>query len=132
LGVRRFFQNQINVLIFSILHGIFSLYIRVRQLWNRICYQISSVLYYHHGTPQYIKRDITALKKKPNHLSVILKLEENHRAKADLERLIDEVAEIATWCACAEIPMLSVYEKTGMLDLRKGHIVSRLTTSQES
>ena len=55
------------------------------------------------------------MKKKPNHLSVILKLEENHRAKADVERLIDEVAEIATWCACAEIPLLSVYEKTGII-----------------
>ena len=54
-----------------------------------------------------------ALRRKPDHLSVILKAEENNRAKTDVERLIDEVAEIATWCACAEIPMLSVYEKTG-------------------
>jgi hypothetical protein len=26
---------------------------------------------------------------------------------------MDEVAEIAAWCACVGIPMLSVYEKTG-------------------
>ncbi|KAH8736759.1 Decaprenyl diphosphate synthase-like protein [Ilyonectria robusta] len=115
LGVRRFLKNQMHVLIFAVLHGIFSLYIRVRQMWNILCYQVSSVFYYHHGTPQYIKRDVMALKKKPKHLSVILKAKENHRAKADVERLIDEVAEIATWCACAEIPMLSVYEKTGIL-----------------
>lgn len=76
-------------------------------------YQVSSVVKYHHGTPQYIKKDLLGLSKKPKHLSVILKLEENHRTKADVERLLDEVAEIATWCACAEIPMLSVYEKTG-------------------
>lgn len=55
-----------------------------------------------------------ALKRKPEHLSVILKVDETRRAKGSLERLIDEVAEIATWSACAEIPMLSVYEKTGM------------------
>ncbi|KAM5356214.1 hypothetical protein ACJ41O_002860 [Fusarium nematophilum] len=115
LGLRRFVLNQIHVLIFAVMHGIFSLYIKMRQMWNVVGYQISSVLKYHHGTPQYIQKDVMALKKKPKHLSVILKLEENHRTKADLERLLDEVAEIATWCACAEIPMLSVYEKTGIL-----------------
>jgi dehydrodolichyl diphosphate syntase complex subunit NUS1 len=97
------------------MHGIFSLYIKLRQTWNVVGYQVSSVVKYHHGTPQYIKKDLLGLSKKPKHLSVILKLEENHRTKADVERLLDEVAEIATWCACAEIPMLSVYEKTGIL-----------------
>ena len=28
---------------------------------------------------------------------------------------MDEVAEIAAWCSCVGIPMLSVYEKTGMM-----------------
>lgn len=91
-------------------------------MWNLLSYQITSVVKYHHGTPQYIKRDIVALKKKPNHLSVILKLGENNRTKADIERLIDEVAEIATWCACAEIPMLSVYEKTGAISRCLGYL----------
>lgn len=82
-------------------------------MWNVVCYQASSVLYYHHATPQYIRRDVGGLDKKPNHLSAILKVEENQRVKADLDRLIEETAELATWCACANIPMLSVYEKTG-------------------
>lgn len=82
-------------------------------MWNVVSYQISSVLYYHHGTPQYIQKDVLGLSKKPKHLSVILRAEQNQRPKADLDRLIDEAAEIATWCACAGIPMLSVYEKTG-------------------
>lgn len=51
----------------------------------------------------------------PKHLSAILKTEGNHRAKNDLDRLIEETAELATWCACAEIPMLSIYEKSGEL-----------------
>ena len=113
LGVRRFLQNQLHVLIFAILHGIFSLYVRIRQTVNIVCYQVSSVLYYHHATPQYIRKDVMGLSRRPKHLSAILKTEANHRAKADLDRLIDETAELATWCACAEIPMLSVYEKTG-------------------
>jgi dehydrodolichyl diphosphate syntase complex subunit NUS1 len=113
LGVRRFLKNQLYVFTFAILHGFFSLYIRLRQFWNVVCYQVASIFYYHHSTPQYIKRDVMALKKIPKHLSVILKAEEDHRAKTDVERLIDETAEVAAWCACAEIPMLSVYEKTG-------------------
>lgn len=113
MGVRRFLQHQLHVIIFAALHTIFSLYIRVRQFLNVVSYQITSILYYHHGTPEYIRRDIAKLSKKPTHLSTILKLEESHRVKLDIERLIDETAEMATWCACAEIPMLSVYEKTG-------------------
>ncbi|KAM4059452.1 putative undecaprenyl diphosphate synthase domain-containing protein [Hirsutella rhossiliensis] len=115
LGVRRFLRNQLHVVVFAILHGIFSLYIRTRQTFNIVCYRVSSVLYYHHATPQYIRRDVTGLERKPKHLSAILKAQEDHRAKANLERLIDETAELATWCACAEIPMLSIYEKTGIL-----------------
>lgn len=115
LGVRRFIKNQIHLLIFTIMHGVFSLYIRSRQIWNIICYQASSVLYYHHGTPQYIQKDVMGLQRKPKHLSAVLKLGDHPKGKADLERLIDQTAELATWCACAEIPMLSVYEKTGIL-----------------
>lgn len=95
------------------MHGLFSLYIRIRQAIHIVSYQVSSVLYYHHGTPEYIRRDIIGLGRKPNHLSAILKAEENQRPKADLDRLIEETAELAAWCASAEIPMLSIYEKTG-------------------
>jgi dehydrodolichyl diphosphate syntase complex subunit NUS1 len=43
---------------------------------------------------------------------VILKVEDAGRG--GLEALVDEVAEIAAWCACVGIPTLSVYERTGM------------------
>lgn len=112
LGVRKFIKNQLFVLVFALMHGIFSLYIKVRQAWNIVCYQTSSVLYYHHATPQYIEKDVVGLAKKPKHLSAVLRSEAN-RVNADLDRLIDETAELATWCACAKIPMLSIYEKTG-------------------
>ncbi|KOS22012.1 putative undecaprenyl pyrophosphate synthase [Escovopsis weberi] len=115
LGVRRMIKNQIYVLIFALMHGVFSLYIKTRQAWHAVRYQASSVLYYHHGTPEYIRRDVMGLGKKPRHLSAVLKIQTNHKPNADLDRLIDETAELATWCACAEIPVLSVYEKTGIL-----------------
>lgn len=115
LGVRRFLKSQLYVFVFAILHGLFSLYIRIRQAFHVVSYQISSVLYYHHGTPEYIRRDVVGLGRKPNHLSAILKAEENQRPKADLDRLIEETAELAAWCASSAIPTLSIYEKTGIL-----------------
>lgn len=112
LGVRKFIKSQLFVIIFAVMHAIFSLYIRVRRSWNVVCYQVSSVLYYHHATPQYIQKDVENLAKKPKHLSAILK-SDSRRVIAELDRLIDETAELATWCACADMPMISVYEKTG-------------------
>jgi dehydrodolichyl diphosphate syntase complex subunit NUS1 len=132
LGVRKFIKTQLYVLIFALMHGIFSLYIRTRQAWNIVGYQMSSVLFYHHATPQYIQKDVTGLSKLPNHLSAILR-SENPRLSADLDRLIDETAELATWCACAGIPMLSVYEKTGTyFSSALFALVQKLTVLKES
>lgn len=72
------------------------------------------MLYYHHRTPELIERDVKGLKRLPKHLSVILKQEDDGRGGAELEKLVNEVADISAWCACAGIPTLSVYEKTGM------------------
>lgn len=74
-----------------------------------------AILYYHHRTPELIQKDVKGLSRLPEHLSVILKLEDGGRGGAGLEALVDEVAEIAAWCACAGIPTLSVYEQTGTL-----------------
>jgi dehydrodolichyl diphosphate syntase complex subunit NUS1 len=75
--------------------------------------RILSILYYHHRTPELIQKDVRALSRLPRHLSVILKLEDAGRGGAGLEVLVNEIAEIAAWCACIGIPMLSVYERTG-------------------
>lgn len=115
LGVRKLFKSILYVFTFGLLTSFFSLYIRIRQAWNVVRYHICSILYYHHATPEYIRRDIEGLPKMPKHLSAILRGEVDKRPKADLDRLIDEAAELATWTACADIPMLSIYEKTGIL-----------------
>ncbi|KAI6785881.1 undecaprenyl pyrophosphate synthase-like protein [Emericellopsis cladophorae] len=126
LGIRKFTMHQIHVLIFACMHGLFSLYIRIRQVINVVSYQLSSVLYYHHATPQYIQKDVSRLNKLPKHLSAILK-SDNRRAAVDLDRLVDETAELATWCACAEIPQLSVYEKTGLLKKHMPRVYEAVT-----
>lgn len=60
-----------------------------------------------------IQKDVKRLEKKPKILSVVLKLEDDGKGGAELERLVNEVAEISAWCASAEIPVLNIYERTG-------------------
>lgn len=113
LGVRKFLKTQLHALAFAIIHTIFSIYIRLRQAYHAVKDQILAILYYHHRTPELIQKDVKGLSRLPQHLSVILKLEDGGRGGTGLEALVDELAEIAAWCACVGIPMLSVYEKTG-------------------
>lgn len=61
-----------------------------------------------------IQKDVKRLERLPKILSVILKLDDDGKGGAELERLVNEVSEISAWCASAGIPKLNVYEKTGM------------------
>lgn len=115
LGVRRFLKQVLFVVVYTIIHTCFSLYIRLRQAYHGTRDHIYSVLYYHHRTPDIIARDCEGLKRRPKHLSVILKLEDNGRGGAELEQLVNEVSDISAWSASAGIPVLSIYEKTGIL-----------------
>lgn len=112
--VQQFFMKQIHILIFSIIHVVFSIYVRIRQTHHAIIDRIFAILYYHHRAPELIKQDVKALDRLPQHLSVILELKGDERGTTSLESLIDDVAEISAWCCCVGIPTLSVYEKTGM------------------
>lgn len=102
------------MLVFTIIHTVFSVYIRVRQTYHVIHDRMFAILYYHHRAPELIKQDVRGLCRLPEHLSVILELQGEQRGAAGPERLMDEVAEISAWCACVGIHTLSVYEKTGM------------------
>lgn len=113
IGVRKFLKNQLHAFVFAIIHTIFSIYVRFRQAYHAVKDRTFAVLYYHHRTPELIQKDVKGLKRLPEHLSVILKLE-GGKGGAALEALVDEVAEISAWCACAGIPMLSIYERTGI------------------
>lgn len=112
--MRRFLRAQLHLLVFTIIHAFFSLYIRTRQVCHTVANRIYSVYHYHHRTPELIQSDVKSLRKLPRHLSVILTLEDHIRGGAGLERLVNEAAEIAAWCASAGIPELSIYEKTGL------------------
>ena len=112
---RDFLKTQLHVFTFTVIHTIFSIYIRLRQIYHAVVNRILSILYYHHRTPELIRKDIRALDRLPQHLSVILELRGEEFAGAGLDTLLDEVAELSAWCACVGIPMLSIYEKTGRI-----------------
>jgi hypothetical protein len=112
--VRRFLRRQYHIFVFAIIHIVFSVYIRFRQAYHAVANRISSVYHHHHRTPELIRRDVQGLRRLPNHLSVVLTLEDQRRSGAGLERLLNEVTDVAAWCASAGIPELSIYEKTGM------------------
>ncbi|MCJ1462899.1 hypothetical protein MMC07_001503 [Pseudocyphellaria aurata] len=113
--IRALIKQQVHFLVFTIIHTLFSLYIRLRQTYHALIDRVFTILYYHHRAPELIQQDVRGLTRIPEHLSVILELKGEERGSTGLERLIDEVAEISAWCACVGIPMLSVFESTGIL-----------------
>ncbi|KAK4190540.1 putative undecaprenyl pyrophosphate protein [Podospora australis] len=118
LGVRRLLRRSWHILVFTIVHFFFSLYVRSRQAYHMLGNRFYSVYHHHHHSPELIQKDIKGLSRLPKHLSVILTLEEG-RSGAGLEKLVNEAADVAAWCASAGIPQLSIYEKTGIL---KGYV----------
>ena len=111
-GLRNLLKGQLHFLIFALMHSIFSLYIKLRKAWHTVSYSVRSVMFYHHRTPELIENDVRGLGKKPKHLSTVLEVEEEGRA-TELERLVGEAADVAVWSACAGIPTLSIYERSG-------------------
>lgn len=112
--VRPALRHIIHSLLFSLIHTVFSIYLRFRQAYHAVVDRVLAVLYYHHRTPELIRKDVKSLTKVPQHLSVILDLPPEGGKKDRLETLINDACEVAAWSACAGIPMLSVYERTGI------------------
>ena len=113
--IHSFLRIQFHKLILLVIHTLYSIYLRMRWAYHAVLNRVFSVLYYHHRTPQLIQQDVQELRDKgklPKHLSVILDCDRD-----GLDKLVEEVSEIACWCASAGIPKLSVYERTGAASL---------------
>ncbi|KIW83395.1 hypothetical protein Z517_02640 [Fonsecaea pedrosoi CBS 271.37] len=111
--VRPFLKSKLHFLIFFLIQLIFGIYIRLRQIYHATVYRLLGIRHHHHRTPEYIQKDVKNLDRIPEHLSVILKFKSEE--DGGLEALMDEVAELCAWSAAAGIPLLSVYEKSGIL-----------------
>ncbi|EHY59633.1 hypothetical protein HRR83_001095 [Exophiala dermatitidis] len=111
--VRPFIKTKIHALLFFLIQLVFGIYIRLRQIYHATLDRLLAIRHYHHRTPELIRRDVQNLTRLPEHLSVILKF--HPQEDGALETLMDEVAELCAWSAAAGIPLLSVYEKSGIL-----------------
>ncbi|KAK5127150.1 hypothetical protein LTR85_008511 [Meristemomyces frigidus] len=124
--VRPALRHAIHYLLFTLIHTIFSLYIRIRQVNHALVDRVLAVLYYHHRTPELIRRDVKGLSKVPQHLSVILQLPPEGGKKDRLEALVHDACEVAAWSACAGVSMVSIYERTGILKSSLQHLHRRI------
>jgi len=119
--IRNLLKTQFAVLLYTLIQFFFGLYIRARIAYHAVSERILAVLYYHHRTPELIRKDVRHLSKLPQHLSVILTLSPEDANATGLEKLLNDVAEISAWCASAGIPALSIYERTGVLKRHVPH-----------
>ena len=110
--IRTFLKSSLHIFIFHTIQLLFGIYIHLRHAYRAVISRILALLYHHHRTPELIQKDVRHLSRLPEHLSIILHLRPQEE-DGGLTRLMDEAAEVAAWCACAGIPLLSVYEKSG-------------------
>jgi undecaprenyl pyrophosphate synthase len=59
-----------------------------------------------------IPRDIAILHKVPTHIAVILD-ERKAQREYDADETVKRATDFATWCACAGISIITIYERTG-------------------
>jgi dehydrodolichyl diphosphate syntase complex subunit NUS1 len=115
--IRSTFWHSVYVAVYWITHFFFSIYIRLRKVVRSVVHRSRAIFYHHNRSPELIRKDITNLAKMPQHLSVILELPKDDDKRSGLHRLLSDVGDLTAWCASVGIPLLSVYEKTGKLQL---------------
>ena len=114
--LRTYLAERLYILVYGVVQFCFSLYLWLRQAFHAALYRVSDLRHYHYRTPAYIENDVKRLEKLPEHLSVIFEIRENGRYSA--EDVLVHAGEVAAWTAAAGIPLLSIYESTGMSCLR--------------
>jgi dehydrodolichyl diphosphate syntase complex subunit NUS1 len=124
-----YFNTILHRLLFHLIQLAFTFYIALRQTYHSLHDRLFSILYYHHRTPELIQQDVRNLSRLPKHLSIILSLDsyasttnlpQSMQASSEaLTSLLTDTSSLCAWSACASIPTLSIYERTGLL---KAHI----------
>jgi len=93
-------------------------YITVAGWRNRLLYTVWRLWYDWHAWSYWgrymIQWDVNALRKLPRHVAVILDVKKMRR-EYDADETVRKVIEVASWCACAGIPIITIYEPTGIL-----------------
>lgn len=127
--IRTFLKTTLYVFVFNLMQWIFSIFYRIRRAYRNTVSRSMDVMYHHHRTPELIQKDVRDFKKMPKHLSVVLDLD-GRTDDAALEALINDACECAAWTACVSIPVLSIYERSGMDESCGGRGLVLLTTDK--
>ncbi|KAK4637813.1 Dehydrodolichyl diphosphate synthase complex subunit NUS1 [Fulvia fulva] len=127
--VRPAMRHIVHSLLFNLIHIVFSVSVRCRQIYHALLDRAFAVLYYHHRTPGLIKRDVAGLSRVPKHLSVILEVKDG---KDGLEGVMGDACELAAWSASAGVGLLSVYERSAILKSSLPHLHRRITRTLTS
>lgn len=122
--IRTFVKSQIHLVTYTFLHIFFGIAVRLVQCYHAVVDRILAIIYYHHRTPELIRKDVKGLDRLPEHLSVVLSLRKEDDA---LPILMDEVAELVSWSVSAGIPVLSVYERSGKCKISGIQVVAAAT-----
>ncbi|ORY87699.1 hypothetical protein BCR37DRAFT_375580 [Protomyces lactucae-debilis] len=88
------------------LHLLYFLYACIRAFLSR-GYDLITGFILTSSSKELIKSDIANLTKIPSHLAVVI--------CGDLESLVNDVADLSVWCICCNIPILTIYERSGQL-----------------
>ncbi|RMZ78057.1 hypothetical protein DV737_g4057, partial [Chaetothyriales sp. CBS 132003] len=113
--IRPLLRSWIHYMIYFAIQTVFGIYIRFAHAYWSLLHRALAIRHHHYHSPEYIQRDVATLSRVPEHLSVILKRRPQELDDGPLEALMNEVAELTVWSAAAGVPLLSVYEKTGVL-----------------
>ncbi|ODQ68517.1 Undecaprenyl diphosphate synthase, partial [Nadsonia fulvescens var. elongata DSM 6958] len=100
--------------ILKVLHFFTFLVQALAYTYHRICLKFMLITYHHNRNPQLIRNDVSQLSKLPNHIACILDLKENE-VGGGFEGLIDQTSDLAAWSIGANIPTLSIYERSGCM-----------------
>ena len=110
-------RRRFDFLLLWLLQTLTLFYLSVAKLKHGVINFGCAIWYDWHAWPccgkYMIQRDVTNLRKTPRHVAVILDQRKRKR-EYDADETVRRTVEIATWCACAGISIVTVYEPTGM------------------
>jgi hypothetical protein len=110
-------RRRIDLLVLWALQTVVSVYLSVLAVKHQLVNTVWELWYNWHAWIWWgqwmIRMDVDKLHKVPRHLAVILD-ERRARRAYDADETVRRVAELAAWCACSGIRILTIYEPTGL------------------
>jgi dehydrodolichyl diphosphate syntase complex subunit NUS1 len=110
------FRRRFDFILLWILQTLTWLYVSIAAIKRRVANGVLGIWYNWHAWKwcgkYMIERDIAALQRVPRHVAVILNQRKSRR-EYDADEIIRRTVDVAIWCACAGISIVTVYEPTG-------------------